>query len=376
MGSIAKFRKRQMGYLAAAVMAMAYMPTALALPQEEHNISQDVITDSGNVVNNRVINSPLRTTNVNVLAKWGSPTDCADIKVASKINKDKGKDTSLTMTVGRSISVDAGITSTDGKINLTLNSNNELDGKSERIDGASSNTTSVNYAVDGSEVEEGTPVTSTNITKVEEPDTEPQPEPQAESQSAGSGGSETTEPLVETEATIADQMEQPQLDALPTSNLAGNAAVAEGQESQVPGVDRVLGLQSVELPFFNEKRGTVKFYGTYDVSVALDKVKMEAVAKVLPEPDQPRTQYRELERELVTENGRGMFHLTYNGSTLDIYPADSAAKDMLVAGEGKKNEDIESQALYEVFNHMGISLGDLDGVYTHFESIKVRSFRR
>ena len=40
MGSIAKFRKRQMGYLAAAVMAMAYMPTALALPTGEHNISK------------------------------------------------------------------------------------------------------------------------------------------------------------------------------------------------------------------------------------------------------------------------------------------------------------------------------------------------
>ena len=71
-----------------------------------------------------------------------------------------------------------------------------------------------------------------------------------------------------------------------------------------------------------------------------------------------------------------MFYLTYNGSTLDIYPADSAAKAMLLAGEGKKNEDIESQPLYEAFNHMGISLDDLDGVYTHFESIKVRSFRR
>lgn len=102
------------------------------------NISHDVITtDSGNVVNNRVITSSLKTTNVNVVAKPGSPTDFADIKVANEIKKEDGTDTSLTMTAGRNISVDADITSTAGKLNLTLNSNNKLDGKSARIDGAS-----------------------------------------------------------------------------------------------------------------------------------------------------------------------------------------------------------------------------------------------
>jgi DNA-binding transcriptional ArsR family regulator len=39
-------------------------------------------------------------------------------------------------------------------------------------------------------------------------------------------------------------------------------------------------LQSAELPFFNEKSGTVKFYGTYDVSVDPDKVKMACLHKI------------------------------------------------------------------------------------------------
>ena len=139
--------------------------------------------------------------------------------------------------------------------------------------------------------------------------------------------------------------------------------------------DRVLGLQSAELPFFNEKRGTVRLYGTYDVTVDPDKVKMEPTAKVLPEPDQPKNQYREYEKEIATEDGSAKFRITYNGSTLDIYPTDAASKALLMAGDGKKNVEIESQALFEAFNHMGITLDDLDGVYTHFESMKVSSFR-
>ena len=169
--------------------------------------------------------------------------------------------------------------------------------------------------------------------------------------------------------------EKPQLDALTTSNLAGTASVAEGQRAQGPSADRVLGLQSAELPFFNEKNGVVKLYGTYDVTVDPDRVKMEPTAKVLPEPDQPKNQYREYEKELVTENGSGRFLLTYNGSTFDIYPADEAATAILTAGDGKKNVEVESQALLAAFNEMGITLDDLDGIYTHFENKRGRSFR-
>ncbi|SEH46680.1 hypothetical protein SAMN05216583_1702, partial [Selenomonas sp. KH1T6] len=161
--------------------------------------------------------------------------------------------------------------------------------------------------------------------------------------------------------------EKPQLDALTTSNLAGTASITQGQNAQGPGVDRVLGLQSAELPFFNEKLGQVKLYGTYDVTVDPDSVKMEPTAKVLPEPDQPKNQYREYDKELTTADGSGMFRLTYNGSTLDIYPIDKAAKALLKAGDGAKNVEVESQALLAAFKSMGITLDNLDGVYTHFE---------
>ncbi|MBE6084842.1 MAG: hypothetical protein E7203_05135 [Selenomonas ruminantium] len=49
-------------------------------------------------------------------------------------------------------------------------------------------------------------------------------------------------------------------------------------------------------------------------------------AKVLPEPDQPKNQYREYEKELTTPTGVAKFMMTYNGSTFDIYPADNTAK--------------------------------------------------
>ncbi len=108
-------------------------------------------------------------------------------------------------------------------------------------------------------------------------------------------------------------------------------------------------------------------YGTYDVSVDPDKVKMEPTAKVLPEPDQPKNQYREYEKELTTPVGVAKFVMTYNGSTFDIYPVDNMAKKMLVAGDAAKNVDVESQALFAAFKEMGITLDDLDGVYTHFD---------
>ena len=89
--------------------------------------------------------------------------------------------------------------------------------------------------------------------------------------------------------------------------------------------------------------------------------------KVLPEPDQPKNQYREYEKKLTTPIGVAKFMMTYNGSTFDVYPADNMAKKMLVAGDAAKNVDVESQALFAAFKEMGITLDDLDGVYTHFD---------
>jgi hypothetical protein len=39
--------------------------------------------------------------------------------------------------------------------------------------------------------------------------------------------------------------------------------------------------------------------------------------------------------------------------------------------------EVESQALFAAFKEMGITLDDLDGVYTHFDNKKeVQSFRK
>ena len=167
---------------------------------------------------------------------------------------------------------------------------------------------------------------------------------------------------------------KPQLDPHNTTNVDGSASYTTAARS-VPGVDRVLGLQSAELPFFREEGGQVKSYGTYNVSIDPDKVKMEPMAKLLPEPVQPKNQYREYEKELTTPTGVAKFMLTYNGSTFDIYPVDGSAKDMLIAGDVTKNVDVESQALFAAFKEMGITLDDLDGVYTHFSKKSDHSFR-
>ncbi|SEA06492.1 two-partner secretion domain-containing protein [Selenomonas ruminantium] len=163
---------------------------------------------------------------------------------------------------------------------------------------------------------------------------------------------------------------KPQLDPHNSTNLDGSASYTTAPRQAGPGADRVLGLQSAELPFFREENGQTKLYGTYDVSIDPDKVKMEPTAKILPEPDQPKNQYREYDKELTTQAGTAKFKMTYNGSTFDIYPVDNFAKDLLVAGDAAKNVDVESQALFAAFKEMGITLDDLDGVYTHFDSKK------
>ncbi|WP_037352795.1 filamentous hemagglutinin N-terminal domain-containing protein [Selenomonas sp. FC4001] len=169
---------------------------------------------------------------------------------------------------------------------------------------------------------------------------------------------------------------KPQLDPHDTTNVDGSASYTTAPRT-APGTDRVLGLQSAELPFFREENGQTKLYGTYDVSIDPDKVKMEPTAKVLPEPDQPKNQYREYDKEITTKVGTAKFKLTYNGSTFDIYPVDIFGKKVLKAGDAAKNVEVESQALFAAFKEMGITLDDLDGVYTHFDNKKeVQSFRK
>ncbi|MBQ1615117.1 MAG: hypothetical protein II089_10815, partial [Selenomonas sp.] len=181
---------------------------------------------------------------------------------------------------------------------------------------------------------------------------QPQPEPQ---------------PQPQPQPNMNSNYEKPQLDNLTTTNVDGSASYTTANRP-APGTDRVLGLQSAELPFFREELHQVKFYGTYDVSIDPDKVKMEPSAKVLPEPDQPQNQYREYDKELTTQAGTAKFKLTYNGSTFDIYPTDNASKSILLAGEVTKNVEVESQALFAAFKEMGITLDDLNGVYIHFDN--------
>ena len=93
-----------------------------------------------NKISSTAVSKALVNTDVNITACPTNPTYYADINVKDAITKDSGNDTTLTFTAGRNISVDADITSTTdkaGKLNITLNSNNKLDGKSERDDGAS-----------------------------------------------------------------------------------------------------------------------------------------------------------------------------------------------------------------------------------------------
>lgn len=160
--------------------------------------------------------------------------------------------------------------------------------------------------------------------------------------------------------------------ALPTGEHENQKITADDR-----GVDHFLANRknmSVELPFYNERCGQVALYGTYAVTLEADKVKMEPKMKVSPESYQPKNQYLESEEALETETGSVRFHITCNGSTLDIYPADEVAREFLL-GYDDKNMEIESQALYEAFNQMGVNLEELDGVCTHFESMKVSSFR-
>ena len=206
---------------------------------------------------------------------------------------------------------------------------------------------------------------------IPEPQPKPQPKPQPESQPKPQPESQPEpQPQPQEKPQQTPQQtpqEKPQLDNLSTTNVDGSASYTTASRT-APGTDRVLGLQSAELPFFREELHQVKFYGTYDVSIDPDKVKMEPSAKVLPEPDQPQNQYREYDKELTTQAGTAKFKLTYNGSTFDIYPTDNASKSILLAGEVTKNVEVESQALFAAFKEMGIMLDDLNGVYIHFDN--------
>lgn len=168
--------------------------------------------------------------------------------------------------------------------------------------------------------------------------------------------------------TITTLQPKPDIDHHTATNLTGSASYANNLSNHgIPGVDRVAGLASAELPFFKLAGGKVTNYGTYDVTADPQNVVLEPSGKRLPQPDQPKTQYREYTKNLVTSFGTGSFRLVYDGSIFHISPLDAAARSLLTAGDATKNVELSAQALHTGFNEMGLMLEDLDAVYVHFD---------
>lgn len=163
---------------------------------------------------------------------------------------------------------------------------------------------------------------------------------------------------------------KPDIDPHNPSNLDGSGSWTSNMGNHgVPGVERVAGLASAELPFFKVESGQVSHYGTYDVAADPDKVRLEPTGKRLPEPNQPKTQYREYTKALTTTDGTGMFRMVYDGSVFRIMPTDDAALALVRTGDVKNNVELSAEALHAGFSEMGILLEDLDGVYVHFENL-------
>ena len=163
---------------------------------------------------------------------------------------------------------------------------------------------------------------------------------------------------------------KPDIDPHNPSNLDGSGSWTSNMGKHgVPGVERVAGLASAELPFFKVEAGQVSHYGTYDVAADPDKVRLEPTGKRLPEPNQPKTQYREYTKALTTTDGTGMFRMVYDGSTFNITPVDDGALALMRMGDVKNNVELSAEALHAGFSEMGILLEDLDGVYVHFDTM-------
>ena len=163
---------------------------------------------------------------------------------------------------------------------------------------------------------------------------------------------------------------KPDIDPHNPSNVDGSGSWTSNMGNHgVPGVERVAGLASAELPFFKVEAGQVSHYGTYDVAADPDKVRLEPTGKRLPEPNQPKTQYREYTKALTTTDGTGMFRMVYDGSVFRITPTDDAALALVRTGDVKNNVELSAEALHAGFSEMGILLEDLDGVYVHFENL-------
>ncbi len=120
------------------------------------------------------------------------------------------------------------------------------------------------------------------------------------------------------------------------------------------------------IPFFKVLDGKVTNYGTFDVESMPEKVEITPSGMRLPEPDQPETQHREYTTTLTLPGGDGSYRLVYNGVSFNIHAVDAAARQLLEAGDPKKNEELSEAALYTGFQKMGLGLEDLKAVYIRF----------
>ena len=171
-------------------------------------------------------------------------------------------------------------------------------------------------------------------------------------------GTGTVTPLPETPENTSNTPEN-------TTETTDHKTVWDGERDR--GGDRPEDKRVVTLPFFKVLEDkTTHRYGTYDVAKRTTEVKIEPSAQVLPEPNQPATQYRELTTELTTDKGTGEFTLKYNGSRFTILPDDDAAMKLIVVGDETKNRALFEKALHVAFTQMGLEVADLDGVYIHF----------
>ena len=120
------------------------------------------------------------------------------------------------------------------------------------------------------------------------------------------------------------------------------------------------------IPFFKVLDGKVTNYGTFDVESMPEKVEITPSGMRLQEPDQPETQHREYTTTLTLPGGDGSYRLVYNGVSFNIHAVDAAARQLLEAGDPKKNKELSEAALHTGFQKMGLGLEDLKAVYVRF----------
>ena len=152
----------------------------------------------------------------------------------------------------------------------------------------------------------------------------------------------------------------------------GKGDVAEPSMDQFRGEEghdnggRTWYREKKSIPFFKVLDGKVTNYGTFDVESLPEKVQITPSGMRLPEPDQAKTQHREYTTTLTLPGGEGTYRLVYNGVSFNIHAVDAAARQLLEAGDPKKNKELSEAALHTGFQKMGLGLEDLKAVYVRF----------